>query len=369
MLKDFLLSQATGRDDNEILSLKFHPAEQILLATDVSGCVHFCLFDLHDKICSLPEGMDKKLFKPHKEESCRTLDLTTSSGEGGCSIVTGGADGRVVISSFDPKVISKYKFEEAINVVKTVDENLVIAGDDEGVLIGIDVRAKKKVFNIHEQEDYISSISFGSTDSPLKSVICTSGDCTLAVYDLRSMSSSDEKKRKDRLVAMSDQQEDELNCAVVMNSEQHLLTGDANGVVGIWKQGYWGDLKDRIPLYAKSETPQGRMDGSHSIDAIGVVSDKEFLTATSDGVIRVMQMFPNGVKRIIGVHRNADDSEIATVSGFDCEVDLGIVASTAGDAQGRIKFWALSQSSESEKPPTQKTNADKANKQSFFSDL
>jgi WD40 repeat protein len=367
MISDFRLGEATGRSDNEILSLKFHPEEQILLASDVAGCVHFGLFDLEDtKSCSLAEGMDKKLFQPHKGESCRAIDLIPSSEEGGYSIVTGGADGRVAISSFDPKVISKYKFENAINVVKTVGNNMVIAGDDEGAIFGIDVRTKKKVFSIHEQEDYISSITFGQSESPLKSVVCTSGDCTLGVYDMRSI--SDDKKRKDRLVAMSDQQEDELNCAVVLNSEQNLCTGDANGVIGIWKQGYWGDLKDRIPLYGKSETPQGGMDGSHSIEGMKAIGDKEMLVVTSDGVVRVVSIFPNQVDRILGVHRSADDSEIATISGFDCDVDLALVATTAGDSEGRIKFWSLKNTQVDHKH-IHKTSADKASRQSFFSDL
>ena len=373
MIADQVLSKYTGTEDNEIFSLLFHPAEQILLSTDVAGCVHFNLFDLESKTCSLPEGMGADPFKPHKGESCRAIDLLGSSEEGGYSIVPGGSDGRVVVSSFDPKVVSKYKFDNPINAVKCIGNNIILAGDDEGVLIGIDVRQEEKIFTVHEQEDYISSITCGSASSELKSVILTSGDCTLAVYDLRSISSTD-KKRKDRLVAMSDQQADELNCAIVMNAEQHLLTGDANGVVGIWKQGYWGDLKDRIPLYQRSETPQGGMDGSHSIDGMMRIEEKQFIVATSDGMIRVVDMFPNQVDRVVGVHRGPDDAEIATMSGFACDVDLGLVATSGGESEGRIKFWNLNNQVEKEKAkktakPVIHPNAAKASKQSFFSDL
>ena len=378
---DQVLKKHTGRDENEVFSLVFHPSEQILLSGDVNGCIHFNLFDLDEKTCELPEGMGQSPFQPHKSESCRSIDIIATSNQ----IVSGGADGRVIISSFDPQVVSKYKFDSAINVITALSESVVLGGDDDGVLLGIDVRMKKKIFSIHEQEDYITGIvpSYPFS-SPLKSIVCTAGDCTVAVYDLRTLGASDDKKRKDRLVAMSDPQEDELNCAIVLNQEQNVLTGDADGVVGIWKQGYWGDLKDRIPLYNKGETPTGGMDGSHSIDGMKKIDEKKFLVATSDGIIRVVGLFPNEVERIVGVHRNSDETEIATFSAFDCDVDLGIIATSAGDSEGRIKFWALNakeepQSDAEEQVSAKKMkkpkridvtrNAEKASKQNFFSDL
>ena len=383
VLPDQVLGTHTGREDNEILSLLFHPSEQILLAGDVEGCMHFNLFDLDERSVSLPEGMDVKLFKPHKGESCRSIDLPLNASY----IVSGGSDCSVAVSNFDPKVVTRFRTENPINVVKCLDDgNLVLAGDDEGCLTAIDVRMKKNLYTIHEQEDYITSIT--PMTNGLKSIVCTAGDCTLAVYDLRIMPSKNEnsKKRKDQLVAMSDQQADELNCAIVLNAEQNLITGDANGVVGIWKEGYWGDLKDRLPLYQKSELPKGGMDGSHSIDGMKQIEDKKFLVATSDGIIRTVGLFPNQVERVVGVHRNKDDSEIATISGFDCDVELGLIATAGGDSEGRIKFWSLHSKTETEpenipvkdkrknrksknKKPEVIQNAARASKQEFFTDL
>jgi WD40 repeat protein len=383
VLPDQVLAHQTKREDNEILSLLFHPSEQILLAGDVDGCMHFTLFDLDERSVSLPDGMDSKFFTPHKGESCRSMDIPAHASY----IVSGGSDSSVAVSNFDPKVVTRYRMKNPVNVVKCLnDGNLILAGDDEGCLIAIDPRMKKNLYTIHEQEDYITSIT--PSLNGLKSIVCTAGDCTLAVYDLRIMPSTSEssKKRKDQLVSMSDPQEDELSCAIVLNSEQNLITGDANGVVGIWKQGYWGDLKDRLPLYQKCETPQGGMDGSHAIDAMKRIEDKRFLVATSDGIIRTVGLFPNQVERIVGVHRNNDGSEIATISGFDCDVELGLVATAGGDSEGRIKFWSLHGKQQDEpeipqpkdkkkgkKSKTKKVdvvrNADRASKQEFFNDL
>lgn len=376
-MRDQIIGNLTLREDNELMSLLFHPQEQILLAADVTGCLHFNLFDLDSKICSFPEGMAEKPFQPHKKGSCRSIDLLSSEDS---KIVTGGSDGRVVISSFDPQIVSKYKFSNPINVVQSLTESLILAGDDEGALFGIDVREPKNVFTIHEQEDYISAICPALPSvSPLKAVISTSGDCTLAVHDLRVIGN---KKNKASLVAMSDPQEDELNCCIVLNQEQHVLTGDANGVVGIWKQGYWGDLKDRLPLYQRSEGSRGAMDGSHSIDGMKKINEKEYVLVTSDGIIRNVNLFPNEVNRVVGVHQNEDDSQVATISAFDCDLDLGLVATSAGDSKGRIKFWSLKKTIDSDQNPDNEEDTPlpkkgnkihrssvKSSNQSFFSDL
>lgn len=382
MLSDHILGNFTKVDENEIFVLKFHPTEQILLSGDISGAIHFNLFDTDSHTVTLPEGMGETPFKPHKNSTCRSIDLVSSSA--GYDIVSGGSDGRVIVSNFDPKVTGKWKISDSpINVVSAISENMVVAGDDDGGIHAIDLRERKKVFSLHEQTDYISAITSSVSGSPHKSIIALSGDCTLAVYDFRGVA-------KDRLVAMSDEQEEELNCVAVINSEQNVITGDAHGVVGIWKQGYWGDLKDRLPLYLKSENVGA--DGAHSIDGMKVVGDKKFVSVTSDGIIRMCSLFPNQVDRVIGVHQGPDDREIATISGFDCDIDTGVIATACGDAAGTIKFWSLNgntktavdDESEDEEEVSKKsskkkrktgtksvvhTNPEKAKKQSFFSDL
>ncbi len=381
-LPDHILGNFSKYEENEIFALKFHPAEQILLSGDISGSIHFNLFDAESRApAQLPEGMGENPFRPHKDSTCRSIDLVASSA--GYDIVSGGSDGRVIVSNFDPKVTGKWKIADVpINVVSAISENLVIAGDDDGGIHAIDLRERKKILSLHEQTDYISAITTSIGASPHKSVVAVGGDCTLAVYDFRGVA-------KDRLVAMSDEQEEELNCVAVINSEQQVITGDAHGVVGIWKQGYWGDLKDRLPLYLKSENVGA--DGSHSIDGIKVVGEKKFVSVTSDGIIRMCSLFPNQVDRVIGVHQGQDDKEIATISGFDCDIDTGLIATACGDAAGTIKFWSLdgqkkvveNESDDEEEIPKKSskkkrktgtkavshTNPDKARKQSFFSDL
>ncbi len=369
-LPQFVLgNHVSAADGCDIFALKFHPREQILLAGDVAGCVHFCMFDLDEKNVSLPEGMHAKPYRVHKAGSTRSIDFV------GDTFVSGGSDGRVVVSNFDPAKVAGWNLgATAVSVVKSITESLVLAGDDEGVLHAIDLRQRKKIYSIAEQTDFITSIEIGSSASPLKAVVVTSGDSTLAVYDLRIVSDSP-KRKAEKLVAMSDEQENEINCALLMNSDSHLVTGDAGGIVGIWKQGFWGDVKDRFPLYPKADGASGR-DGAHAIEGMKKIDEKKFLTATSDGIIRLCNLFPNQVDRIIGVHRTADNDEIATISGFDCDTDLGLIASAAGDDKGTVKFWNMQNAEtipekpkKSKKKPTANYNPEKANRQTFFQSI
>jgi WD40 repeat protein len=355
-IHDFSLSKQFSAS-REIFCLKFHPSEQILLMGDVEGSIHFGLFDTESKSMSLPEGMDTKPYIPHKSGSTRSIDFFGKD----VQIVSGGSDGRVVLSNFDPVKIGGWKIGTPISSVKSVSESLILAGDDDGAIHGIDMRVRKKVFTVAEQTDFITSIEVGSSLSPLKTIIATSGDSTLAVYDLRG-------KAADRLVAMSDEQQNELNHAIVMNGESHVLTGDAGGVVGIWKQGFWGDLKDRLPLYADSSR-----EGAHAIEGMKKISEDKFLTATADGIIRYCSLFPNEVEYVVGVHRSDEGKEVGTISGFDCDVDMGLVATACGDPSGTVKFWELNRTVEAETTKKAKKsgnfNPEKANRQTFFQEL
>lgn len=365
MLNEHVLSDHTGRTSNEVLSLLFHPTEQMLLSGDISGCIDFNLFDLDTRTVSIPCGMNRKPFRPHKDGSCRSLDFFSQSNK----IASAGSDGRIVLSSFDPRVVAKWKFADPVGVVRVMTESLLVAGDDEGRLIGIDIREKKSVFRLHEQRDFISSLTIGNSESPLKCVLSTSGDLSVAAFDLRCK----------KMLAMSDQQEDEINCATMLNGEQHFITGGSNGVVGVWKQGYWGDVKDRIPLYNKGEG----LDGSRSIEHLKKLDEKRFIVASSDGIIRLMNLYPNTLERVVGVHTTKDGKEVATISAMDCDVDSGLVATACGDESGTIKFWSVSAEAQTDhivkessakkvkiaKPATQNRNREKSNRQTFFGDM
>ena len=99
--------------------------------------------------------------------------------------------------------------ESPIYTMKHLDEHLLIAGDDDGTVKVWDCRTGKSVYDAQEQkESSITDLAFSSDRTHLLST-CTNG--TLAVYDLRKENTS-----KDKLMALSDEMEEELNCVQII---------------------------------------------------------------------------------------------------------------------------------------------------------
>jgi len=107
-------------------------------------------------------------------------------------------------------------------------------GDDNGGVHILDVRSKKRVFKNNEQEDYVSDLLFHN-----QQLCCTSGDGTLAVYDLR---------KNLKLYALSDPQDDELLSLSLHKAGKKLIVGTALGDIRVFTWDDWGDCKDRILL-------------------------------------------------------------------------------------------------------------------------
>ena len=94
---------------------------------------------------------------------------------------------------------------DAIYTLKYLDENLLASGDDEGAICIWDIRSKDRVYQVHEQkEGTVTDFVFDESKSFL---VATSTNGTLGVYDLRKPD-----KAKDKLYALSDEMDEELNC-------------------------------------------------------------------------------------------------------------------------------------------------------------
>jgi WD repeat-containing protein 55 len=146
-------------------------------------------------------------------------------------------------------------------------------------------------------------------------VLCTSGDGTLSVFDLRKSSA----------VATSEDQEDELLCSTFADDSRRICVGSQSGFITLWKSGEWMDHVDRI-------APAGRLrkgDEAPSIDCM-VQVDGQIIVGASDGSIRALGFRPNKYGEVIG---NCEDSVmgLAIVPGQD-----GWILSASGSI---VKFW------------------------------
>ncbi|KAG7355195.1 WD repeat-containing protein [Nitzschia inconspicua] len=169
------------------------------------------------------------------------------------------------------------------------------------------------VLSWKEQEDYISAIQVSQDEQTL---IATSADCRLGVYDLR-MNRDDTHTPNFRL---SDDQEDELLSLQFMKHGKKVVCGTQEGVLSIFSWGTWGDCSDRFPGHPSS------------IDALLKIDEDTLLTGSSDGRIRVVQVQPDKLLGVIG-----DDHDGFPIEKLEFNSNRHLVGSLTHS--NFIKLW------------------------------
>ena len=187
---------------------------------------------------------------------------------------------------------------------------LLVTGDDEGVVRVWDERMcggggggkisaaassaaddtppKGCVLSWWEQKDYISGFDAHKDGTTL---LASSADCTLGVYDIRkSAVNNSAKPNKAPAPRLSDDQEDELLSVCTIKHGRKVVCGSDQGVLSIWSWGTWGDVSDRFPGHP------------NSIDALLKVDEDTLLTGSGDGLIRIVNIQPDKLLGVLGVH-------------------------------------------------------------------
>lgn len=164
--------------------------------------------------------------------------------------------------------------------------NMLATGDDDGVVKLWDPRKPEAIRAYTHHFDFISDFLWLQDK---KHLVCTSGDGTLSVLDVRSS--------KTTPFAQSEDQEDELLSVVTIKGGQKLVVGTQLGVLSIFnrRSGY-GDCVDRIPGHP------------HSVDALCNVpahypgAESTVLTGSSDGLLRAVQILPTKLLGVVADH-------------------------------------------------------------------
>lgn len=175
------------------------------------------------------------------EEQCvRTIDIN------GNSMACGLSDGMVqicdlskesVIASID-KVEKDSDVPVAPSKTLWLNETLLAVGYDSGVVLVYDTANECKILREYEEnEDYITDMFFHAEK---KRLFVAGGDGFFTVLD----------PRKSELVARSDNFECELHsiCPVSRSGKEKVLVGFDDGVIGIFDDGDWGDIRNRVKL-------------------------------------------------------------------------------------------------------------------------
>jgi WD40 repeat protein len=160
---------------------------------------------------------------------------------------------------------------EPINIIKCLDDNLIVSGCDAGLIKIWDNRTRKCVIK-YSSTDYVSDLLYIENKH---TILSTSGDGKLSVFDIR-------KKQP----FFSECQDDELLSITSIRNHEKIIVGTSSGTLLIFSYGNFGDCTDRFTKH------------KDSINALLPRNDGSIYTA-SDGQVRILNMFPNKFNGVI----------------------------------------------------------------------
>jgi len=204
---------------------------------------------------------------------------------------------------------------------------LLATGDDNGVIRIWDASRTSSsssssgimLGDWNDHEDFVSGFAIKDYN-----ILSSSSDGSICVYDLRKTSSSNNNKNK-ALIQQSDYQQDELLCISIIKNGKKVVCGTADGSLVTFTWNFWTDPDDKY--------------GGHpeSIDSIINIKDDEdtIITASSDGLLRLVQIHPNSLLGVIANHY--DDFP---VEGVSLSNDCNIMATFSHD--NYVRLWDTS---------------------------
>lgn len=243
------------------------------------------------------------------EHPCRAVCFSLS----GDLVFTGSTDKSILavdIATGKASARKRDAHSAPITRLLGVSETITASGDEEGGVSLWDSRQSDAIAVLEPHSDYVSDFYHHPAENALLSV---SGDGTLNLLDLRT--------NKVRETSEGDA-DDELLSVVVIKGGTKIVCGTTSGVLNIWSWGYWNDCSDRFPGHPDSVTSIVKYD------------EDSVLTASSDGIIRVLNIQPNTMVGVLGEHGDFDIERLAASS------DMQMMASASHD--NTVKIWDLS---------------------------
>jgi len=244
----------------------------------------------------------------HGTEAARSLAYLDE----GNTLLSGGADRAIVALDVATGSITA-RLENAhaapINRLITLSEKIIATGDDDGCVKIWDTRARSACGEHKPFVDFVSDMKYTGTD--INEIVIASGDGTLGCLNLTA----------NKMVGQCDNLEDELLSCEIMKGGRKVVAGSQEGILNIFSYGKWEDISDRYPGH-----PQ-------SVDAIAKVTEDMVVTGSSDGLIRVISIFPNKILGLVGEHSDMP------IERLTMSFDKNMLASASHDRT--VKLWKV----------------------------
>lgn len=272
---------------SQIFDLAFHPTNTTVYTGLLDGHIKAFRYD--------EQGQYQQTFslRPSKR-SCRCVaaneDGTRLHGAGKAkSIFT------IDTATGDISDTRKDAHDSPVNRTKQLLPNMFCTGDDDGVIKLWDPRQLQEIRRYVHHFDFISDFLWIGNKRQL---ISTSGDGTLSVIDVRG--------KKSEPLAQSEDQEDELLSVVSIKNGSKVVVGTQLGILSIFNATHgWGDCVDRVPGHPQS------IDALCGLPSSYPSSHSTILTGSSDGLMRVVQLFPTKLLGIVADHGSFPIERIA----------------------------------------------------------
>ena len=299
----------------EPLDIAFHLTQpQLLACSTVEGSILMCAvpLDLQQSQASVQSSWPQ-----HDETVARCL---TWAAAGTNDLITGGRDGSWTIwDTATGKEVHRQTGAHDSPICRAIPlyQHLFATGDDEGVVNIWDSRSRELVRKYHDNEDYIADMAYDPAVND-RTFIVAGGDGYLSVFDLR----------KRELLARSDHMECELLSVAIMKNGKKCVVGMEDGALGVFNWGDWGDVKDRI------------MGHPLAVDSMVRYDQNTILTGSSDGFIRVVDIYPTQFAGVLG-----DQGEFP-VERLSLSCDGRFVASSSHDA--KLRFYDIEAANDDE---------------------
>ncbi|KAK9471658.1 WD40-repeat-containing domain protein [Dipodascopsis tothii] len=228
----------------------------------------------------------------HKQ-SCRTVEFDMD----GDYLYTAGLDQVIKKAATESgKVVAKNSRLDEVPTASCSTPNFYLVGTEDSSLIAFDPRTMKETHRVPDlHDDFVSSISaLPPTSQGNYYSFITTGSTTLARIDLR---------RPDKVVSVSDDQEDEILCSCIppfvpaagtgATAGLTAVLGMASGVLTYWNKSNWEDQQARALLSAES------------VDCIAPIDEDRLVAGSADGRVAVVGVRTRRVEREL-VHGGAD---------------------------------------------------------------
>jgi len=276
-------------ESSDIMAMDFHPVADLLALGLITGEIK--IYHYSPQSNALVHQI-----RAH-EESCRSLQFSVD----GLLLFSGSSDHSLRV--FDTRTwqmlhVVESAHNTAVNVLSRIGDVQLASGDDDGVIKLWDARQPDQATVVwSKHSDYISALL------PVESgrLLSASGDGRLGVWQSRSA----------KMEAMSDERDDELLSLALIKEGRKLLVGTASGHLLVWSWGKWADISDSYAGHPES------------VEQLIPLDPDSVVTASSDGMLRVVGLQPNRLIGMLGVHgefpvellrRSRDDQFLASAS-------------------------------------------------------